>query len=365
MIPEQKHVFKQILDYIDTEKPATVLIAGDVYDRAIPSVEAVCLFDDFLTELSKKDTAVLLISGNHDSSERLGYASRLLAEKNLHLCGVFNEEISKVVLTDEYGEVNFWLLPFIKPSSLRGKTDDKEIDIDSYDKAVLAALEMSDIDYSKRNVLLSHQFYTKFGVSPILSESEQSPVGGLDAIMVEHVEKFDYVALGHLHRAQSVGSDNIRYCGSPVKYSFSEWKQEKSVTVIEMNEKGKIEITALPLKPIHDMREIKGKLEQLISDEVVTLADNEDYLRVVLTDEDEIIDPMARLRTVYPNVMNLAFENSRTKAEISNITADIDLEKPPSPYELFSEFFLEICKYVMTGEQEKIVRELLEGVESE
>lgn len=363
MIAEQKHAFAQILEHIRTERPDAVVIAGDVYDRALPSVEAVALFDDFLTALAGEDVAVLLISGNHDSPERLGYAGRLLAEKRLHLCGVFDGVLRKVVLHDKHGEVNFWLLPFIKPSSLRGLF--AECEIESYDDAISAVLDSADVDYTARNILVSHQFYTKAGLSAIRSESELNPIGGLDAVSAELVERFDYVALGHLHGGQSVGSEHIRYCGSPIKYSFSEWRHEKSVTLIELKERGNLTISTLPLIPIHDMREIKGELEKLLSDEVSSFASKEDYLRVILTDDDEIIDPMGKLHSVYPNVMSICFENSRTNIDIGSIKADIEAIETLSQYDLFCEFYLEIQGSVMSDEQIAIVRELLERLSEE
>ncbi len=357
MLEEQRHVFGQIIGYIDSEKPDAVLIAGDVYDRAVPSVEAVRLFDDFLTDLAAKEVTVILISGNHDSPERLNYASRLLSERKLHLCGVFDGKLCCVTLSDAYGDVKFWLLPFIKPSSVRGMFADKEVE--SYTDAINAALESADIDHSKRNVLLSHQFYTAAGVTPIRSESEINPVGGLDAVNAALLSKFDYVALGHLHGSQGVGG-NIRYAGSPIKYSISEWKQAKSVSLVEIKEKGSITVTALPLIPLRDMREIKGSLEKLLGDEVSSQGNKEDYLRVVLTDEEEIIDPMGKIRSVYPNVMALDFENSRTCIDVSGTPLGSDQIEKLSPFDLFSEFFLEMSGSVMSEEQAQIVRELLE-----
>ena len=358
MIAEQKHAFKQIIEYIKTERPAAVVIAGDVYDRAVPGVEAVRLFDDFLTGLAGEDVAVMLISGNHDSPERLCYAGRLLSEKKLYLCGPFDGPLRRVALNDEYGEVNFWLLPFTKPSSMRGAAGEREIE--SYDEAISTALESANIDYTSRNVLVSHQFYTKAGVSPIRSESELSPIGGLDAVNAEIIERFDYAALGHLHGRQTVGREYIRYCGSPIKYSLSEWRQEKSAALVEIKEKGCVDITSLPITPIHEMREIKGELCKLTGEEISSLADREDYLRVILTDEEEIVDPMGKLRSVYPNVMNLGFENSRISVDIGAVTADMELIETLSAYELFGEFFLEVQGGAMSGEQEAIVRELLE-----
>jgi len=361
MLAEQRHVFEQVIGYIKTEKPTAVIIAGDVYDRAIPSVEAVRLFDDFLTELAGEDVAVMIVSGNHDSPERMNYASRLLSDKKLFLCGSFDGKLNKLVLTDKYGEVNFWLLPFVKPLSVRGFFGDS--DIETYDVALAAILETADIDYASRNVLVSHQYYTKAGVTSVRSESELNPVGGLDAIDSRLIEQFDYVALGHLHGAQSVGATHIRYAGSPIKYSFSEWRQEKSLSLVTLNEKGNLDIATLPLTPIHDMREIKGEIDKLMSDEVSSLADKEDYLRVILTDEEEIIDPMGKLRSVYPNVMSLDFDNSRKSIDLGMVVTSAEKIEKLSPYDLFADFFLEAQGSTMSTEQTEIVRELLETEE--
>ena len=363
MIDEQKHAFEQVAGYITTERPAAVLIAGDVYDRAIPGVEAVRVFDDFLTALAHEGVVVMLISGNHDSPERLTYASRLLSERRLFLCGAFDGRLQTITLSDAFGEVSFWLLPFIKPSSVRGVFDAREFE--SYDETVAAVLETAEIDYTARNVLVSHQYYAKSGVTPIRSDSELDPVGGLDAVDAELIQRFDYAALGHLHGSQNVGSEHIRYCGSPVKYSFSEWRQEKSVTVVELGAKGHMTIRSLPLTPLHDMREIRGKLDTLTSDSVSSLADREDYLRVVLTDEEEIIDPMGKLRAVYPNIMSLGFANSRTDIDIHAVMTETEIIERLSPYDLFGEFFLDVQGSTMSAEQAAIVRGLLEteGVE--
>ncbi|MDR2779822.1 MAG: exonuclease SbcCD subunit D [Synergistaceae bacterium] len=357
MLGEQRHVFQQIIEYIKTERPAAAVIAGDVYDRAVPGIEAVRAFDDFLTELACEDVAVLLVSGNHDSPERISYASRLLAEKRLFLCGAF-DGVRKVTLTDEYGEVNFWLLPFVKPSSVRGFFGDREIE--SYGDAFTAALESADVDYAARNVLVSHQFFTKAGVAAVRSESEMNPVGGLDAIDAGCIGKFDYAALGHLHGSQKVGAEHIRYAGSILKYSFSEIRQTKSVMLVELNEKGSMKANALPLTPLHDMREIKGKIEKLIDAGVSSSSGREDYLRVILMDEDEIVDPMGKIRGVYPNIMALDFENSRTNIDISEINPDSEQAIQLSPFDLFSEFYLDVNGSVMSGEQLRLARELLD-----
>ncbi|MCL2599750.1 MAG: exonuclease SbcCD subunit D [Treponema sp.] len=363
MLAEQRHVFEQVIGYIKTEKPGAVIIAGDVYDRAIPGVEAVRLFDDFLTRLAREDVAVMIVSGNHDSPERMNYASRLLSDRKLYLCGSFDGTLDKLVLSDEYGEVNFWLLPFVKPLSLREFFDDR--DFENYGDALAAILETANIDYTARNVLVSHQYYTKTGVAPLRSDSELDPVGGLDAIDSGLIERFDYVALGHLHGAQSAGASHIRYSGSPVKYSFSEWKQKKSVSLVALNEKGSLDITPLPLNPIHDMREIKGEIDKLMSAEVSSLAGRDDYLRVVLTDTGEIIDPMGKLRSVYPNIMSLDFENQRKNIDVGATVAGAEKPEKLSPYDLFMDFFLNTQGSTMTGDQAEIVRNLLENGSSE
>ena len=363
MIEEQKHVFEQVIGYIKTERPAAVLIAGDVYDRAAPSVEAVRVFDNFLTALASENVAVLIISGNHDSPERISFASRLLSEIRVFFSGVFDSAMQSVKLSDEHGDVTFWLLPFIKPLSVRGLFGGREIE--SCDEAVRAAIEAADIDYSARNVLLSHQFYTKAGIEPIRSESELNPIGGLDAVDSDIIERFDYAALGHLHGKQSAGAVHIRYCGSPIKYSFSECRHDKSITVVDLGEKGDLSITGLPLTPIHDMREIRGELEKLISGDVSALADRDDYLRVTLTDEDEIFDPVGKLRSVYPNLMGLSFDNSRTGIDADSIFSDPEVSGKLSPYDLFGEFFLEVQGSAMTEVQAEIVRGLLDMGDSQ
>ena len=362
MIEEQKNAFDQILQYIHKHCPDAILIAGDVYDRAVPSVEAVRVFDDFLTALAQEGVVTLLIAGNHDSPDRLAYANRLLQDKNIYLSGSFDGKIRSVTLKDEYGEVDFWMLPFVRPAVVRGFF--YENDIETYNDAVSAILENTDIDNTKRNVLLSHQFYVSAGVTPVRSESEINSVGGLDAIDAGLLSFFDYVALGHLHGSQRVGSENIRYAGSPIKYSFSEWKQNKSILLIELKEKGDLSTTVLPIKPIHDMRELRGDIETLINAGNVAGDKCNDYLRIILADNDEIIDPLNKLRSVYPNVMALDFENLRTSIDISSVMADSQKVSTLSHYELFSEFFLEISGTVMSEEQTELVRELLDKEES-
>ena len=328
MLEEQRNISAQIINYIKIKKPQAVLIAGDVYDRSVPGVEAVRLFDDFITELAGLDIIIMIIAGNHDSPERLSYASGLLKLNNIYFNG-------NIKLTDEYGELNFWLMPFVR---LAGENQE--------------LFDFAGIDYNGRNIILAHQFFCSGSSMPVLSDSEINPVGGLDALDAGMLARFDYAALGHLHRAQHVLNDNIRYAGSPLKYSFSEVDHEKSVALVELREKNNINIELLRLEPVHDMREIRGSLDDIISGEPSL-----DYMRVILTDEAEIIDPMGKIRAVYPNAMVLEFENSRINYDFAGVS-ELDIEKL-SPLELFGEFFLESRGFSMSGEQEQIAREIL------
>ena len=354
MLDEQRHVFKQICDYIESKKADAVIIAGDVYDRAVPGVEAVKLFDNFLSELANRKAAVMIISGNHDSPERLNFARRLLSH-HIYICGEFDGILRYVTLQDDYGDICFWLLPFIKPAYVNNFFPGRKIE--SYGDAVAAILETIKIDLNMRNVLVSHQYYTTAGVSLCRSESELSPIGGLDAIDSGILRHFDYAALGHLHISQKAG-DHIRYAGSPVKYSFSECQHDKSVLLVEICEKGVLTLEELKLTPMHDMREIKGKLDTLLSEDFTSREKRDDYLRVILTDEEELADPMGKIRSVYPNVMSLEFENSRTRIDLAADSLESGCTKF-SVFDLFCEFFMETQGSVMSEGQAAIVKDIL------
>lgn len=359
MLDEQKNAFAQIIKYIRAEKPSAVVIAGDVYDRAVPSVEAVRVFDEFLTCLSHEKIDVFLVAGNHDSPERLGYASRILAEMKLHICGAFDGTVRKVTLNDGFGKVNFYLLPFVKPVTVRGRYADKEIE--SYNDAIKIVLENTELNVNERNILISHQFFTMAGTRLERSDSEINIIGGLDEVDAGILSAFDYVALGHLHRSQNAGKEHIRYAGSPVKYSFSECKHNKCVLMVEIKEKGDATVKALPLKPIHDLREIKGSFNALMKADETTVGNKTDYLKIVLTDEDDIIDPMSKLRSVYPNAMFLDYENSRTSIDLSTIMPCVEKAEQLSEYDLFCQFFVDVTGSTMTAEQAEIIQNLLDG----
>ena len=354
MINEQINFFAQVIDYIRSEKPYAVVIAGDIYDRSVPSTEAVLAFDDFLTALVESGAVIIIISGNHDSPARLNFASRLLSHRQLFLYGAFNGSLQKLTFNDETGAVNFWLLPFINPASVR--SFHQGANIQDYNAALDFVLKNADIDYSMRNIFVSHQYYTKAGLSLERSESELKPIGGLDAIDISLIKNFDYAALGHLHGRQKAGEEHICYAGSPLKYSFSEAHHKKSVNLVEIREKGNLTVTALPIKPIHNMQIIKGKLSTLLDKPEPC----EDYIYAILTDEEEIIDPMEKLRNIYPNIMKLDFDNSRTALDLTEAYQGGEAESL-SAYDLFSEFFLLNQGSVMSDEQIGIVQALLGG----
>ena len=331
MIDDQEFILKEILSIIDEEKPDGVLIAGDIYDKAVPSQEAVQLFDDFLTSLSQKKLDVFIIYGNHDSPERLAFASRLLNKSGIHLSPVYDGNIVCHRMEDEYGPVNVFLLPFVKPAHVRRFYPEPEIH--TTDEAVKTALKAASVDPSERNILLAHQFVA--GALP--SESEEVSVGGTDNVDASAFEAFDYTALGHLHRPQEIGSLNVRYCGSPLKYSFSEVSNEKSVTVVTLKEKGNLKISCIPLKPLHEMQVLKGTYDELASRSFYIEKNTDAYTHLTLTDENDIPDAIGKLRIIYPNLMKLSYDNTRTKntAKIEEGLAEIR----QSPIELFAAFY--------------------------
>ena len=369
MLAEQAYFFNQVIAVVKAARPGAVIIAGDIYDRAVPGVEAVRVFDDFLTELCGCGVSVFIISGNHDSPERLDFASRLLSGNRLFLYGAFDGSMKKIILNDEYGEINFWMLPFIKPASLRGRltffNDDAsdESDCESFDAAVRAVINSSDIDYGARNIIISHQYYTKPGVTAVRSDSESNPIGGLDAVDAGIIEKFDYCALGHLHGAQAVGRGNIFYGGSPIKYSVSECNHKKTIALVELKNKNELTIEKIPTAPIHELRAVRGRFNDILAeaDKLSPPADKNDYLYVYYTDEEEIADPYARMRAAYPNLMHIRREGEFGINLTSEDYADIANENAAqkiSPYELFCDFFAEAAGNTMNERQAAIIRGL-------
>ena len=353
LIEDQQAILEQILDIIDKENPIGVLVAGDVYDKSVPSAEAVSLFDFFLAELAKRRLQVFVISGNHDSAERIAFGSKIMDGVGIHLSPVYDGTITPTTLQDGFGEVDVYMLPFIKPSHVRRFYENE--DINSYTDAVRVAIDKMNVDNSKRNVLITHQFVT----GATRSESEES-VGGTDNVDAAVFENFDYVALGHLHSPQFCATGKIRYSGTPLKYSFAEATDVKSVTVVTLGNKGEDpEIRTVELKPIRDMKKIRGTFNDLMSASGRT----EDYVQITLTDEDDIPNAMSRLQAIYKNALELKYDNTRTRANSTVFGAE-DMEKK-TPFELFSDFFKERNNKEMDEIQQTYIKNLIEKIEEE
>ena len=353
MLEDQEYILKRIAAIADAEKPDGIIIAGDVYDKSVPSAEAVSLFDDFLFQLARRKLQVFVISGNHDSPERIAFGSRIMDAGGIHMSPVFNGTIEPIQVSDEYGEINFYLLPFVKPAHVRRFNEETEIN--SYTDAIRCVIEGMNIDTNKRNVLVTHQFVT--GASR--SESEEVSVGGADNVDADVFNGFDYVALGHLHSPQNCGSKHIRYCGTPLKYSFSEAKDHKSVTIVELAEKGKLSYRTIDLVPRHDLVELKGTYEELtLKSFYENTTWQEDYTHITLTDEEDVPDAIGKLRTIYHHLMKLDYDNKRTRSSVS-ISGDEEAESK-TPYELFAEFYELQNNQPMNEEQSSYMTELIE-----
>lgn len=354
MIEDQEDILTQILHIIDEEKADAVLIAGDVYDKSVPSAEAVTLFDDFLCRLAKQQIPALIISGNHDSPERLAFGNRLFETSGIHISPVYNGTVDAVTLSDEHGAVTFWLLPFLKPIHVKRCFPDEAIE--SYTDAIRAAIGHMGVDFSGRNVLLTHQFVT----GAATCESEEISVGGSDNVDASVFEGFDYVALGHIHSPQNIGSDHIRYCGTPLKYSFSEAGHRKSVTVVELGTKGCLNVRTVPLTPRHDLREIRGTYEELTAKRTYAGTAVDDYLHITLTDEEDVPEAMGRLRVIYPNLMKLTYDNARTRT--SAVIHSVEDLHRKSPLDLLEELYQLQNNQPMSQVQRTYARELIERI---
>ncbi len=354
MLEDQQYILTEILQIIDREKPDGVMIAGDVYDKSVPSAEAVALLDDFLVRLAKRDLQVFLISGNHDSPERMAFGGRLMAQSGVHLAPVYDGKVSPITLTDEYGLVNLYLLPFLKPAHVRRCFPEREIL--TYTDALAAAIETMGVDTAQRNVLVTHQFVT----GAARCDSEEISVGGTDNVDVSVFEPFDYVALGHIHGPQQVGRETVRYCGTPLKYSFSEAKHQKSVTVVELGEKGAVSVRTVPLTPMRDLAELRGTYEELTFRGFYQgTSYPRDYVHITLTDEEDIPDAVSKLRIIYPNLMKLDYDNQRTRAGIVLEGAE---DQQRSPLELLEEFYEKQNGQPMGEEQRAFAKNLMEHI---
>lgn len=358
MTEDQKYILNQILRIAEQERAEAVLIAGDVYDKSMPSAEAVQIFDWFLTGLADLGKTVIAVSGNHDSPERIAFGGELMRGRGVYVSPVYRGEALEVELRDEYGDISVHLLPFLKPATLRhaleGRQEEEENRLpESYQEALEIAVKRMEIDVKKRNILVAHQFVTGAG----RCDSEEVSVGGLDNVDASVFDDFDYVALGHIHSPQSVGRETVRYCGTPLKYSFSEAEQEKSVTVLEMGEKGDVVLSTVPLVPLRDMRKIRGSYGEVMSRSFYQDTNTEDYVQITLTDEEDIPDGLQKLRTVYPNLMQVAYDNSRTRQDRTVEAAEQAERK--SELELFGEFFELQNNQPMSAEQAAYMEKLI------
>lgn len=354
LIEDQEFILKRIIGIIDDEKPDAVLIAGDVYDKDIPPAEAITLFNNFLNALYSKNIEIFIISGNHDSNERLAFGSTLMDKSGVHFSKFYNGIITPYEMLDEFGKVNIYLLPFIKPSSVKRWADK---DISSYTEAVDTAISAMNINKNERNILISHQFVTGANTC----DSENISVGGLDNVDVSVFADFDYVALGHLHRPQNCSSEKVRYSGTPLKYSFSEANDKKSVTVVEIKEKGNLEVRTIPLVPMRDMVQIKGTYNEVMSgDFYKDTTYQSDYVHITLTDEDYVVDANAKLRTVYKNLMLVDYDNKRTRASAQIDVSEQSVKK--SPIERFADFYELQNNQPMNNDQLEFMQDLISDV---
>lgn len=354
LLEDQRDILQKILELAQTCRADALLLAGDLYDKPIPPAQAVQLLDEFFTELSRRGIPVLAISGNHDSPERLDFGTRLLDREGIHLAARYQGPQAPVHLADEYGPVDLYLLPYLKPALVRHLCPEEEVL--TYAQAVAWAVDQWKVDPARRNVLVAHQFVT----GGRTCESEELSVGGLDQIPGELFAPFDYVALGHLHGPQWVGRETVRYCGSPLKYSFSESKQEKTATLVTLGEKGEVTVDTLPLLPLRDMREIRGSYEEVTARTFYQGGGQEDYLHVILTDQEEIPGAAGKLRVIYPNLLKLSYDNLRTQAT-EEVTGALRPEER-SPLDLFREFYQLQNNQPMSPAQEAWLKNLMEEI---
>ncbi len=350
LLEDQEYILTKILQIIDDEQPQAVMIAGDVYDKSVPSAEAVQLFDWFLNALAKRKLQVMIISGNHDSPERLSFGGKLMEQAGIHVSPVYDGRVKSVRLNDEYGEICFHLLPFLKPVHVR-RYFEKET-IESYTDALRTVIEGMKIDSSERNILLCHQFVT----GAQTCESEEIFVGGTENVDASVFVDFDYVALGHIHGPQNVGSNRIRYCGTPLKYSFSEETHLKSVTVVELKRKGELQLHTVPLIPKRELRSLRGPFEALLDSGKST----EDYIHAILTDEEDVPEAMNKLRVIYPNIMHLSYDNTRTHSD--RMIEDLEDARSKSPLEVFEALYETQNNQPMSQEQREFCEGLIKAI---
>ena len=354
MIEDQKYILDKIVELVVQEEVDGVFIAGDIYDKVYPSAEAVALFDSFLVKLAKEDIKVFVISGNHDSPERIAFLGQLTQKAGVYLSPVYDGEVKKISMEDQHGKLNVYLLPFIKPIHVRHFFPEETIA--NYTEAMKVVVEHMELNAEERNILVAHQFVT----GAMRSDSEEISVGGLDNVEVSVFEAFDYVALGHIHRPQKMESERVRYSGTPLKYSFSECQDNKSLTIVEVKEKGNVEIKSIPLVPLHDMVKIKGNFMEIMNPMNFPAIDSNSYLHITLTDELDIPEAFRRLSDVYPNLMQMEYDNTRTrqKREIHISTENARR----NPLEMFANLYETMNNQPLSEVQQEYIQKKIDAI---
>lgn len=364
LIEDQEYILKEIINIIKEKEIKALLISGDIYDRSVPPTEAVNLLDNFLKILIKDlKIKVFIISGNHDSKDRLGFGNKIFEDEGLYIESRYTGILKKVKLEDKYGPLNIYMLPFIKPVEVK-KFFEEDLE-NNYDLAINKIIEKEEINENERNIIMVHQFVTAGNVKPERTESEVLSLGGIENVDVSNFNKFDYVAIGHVHRPQKIGRDTARYAGTILKYSFSEINHNKSIPIINIKEKSNITINLLPLKPLRDMREIKGPIEELIKEENYKESNVEDYIKAIITNEEPVYDAIGKIKKIYPNTLKLEIQNSKTinKNEEQNI--NLEEIKKKSELELFSDFYKLQNNLELNEEQKEIVKNIISEVKHE
>lgn len=364
MLIDQKYILEQIIQIASEEQVTGVFIAGDIYDRSIPPADAVTMLDWFLSTLIQKKIKVFMVSGNHDSAERIGFAHRILDENGLYIAGEYKGTIKSISLMEGSQRINVHLLPFVKPQTVKYYEEhkaeqDKIVNIKTIEEGVITALSHLELNDSECNILVTHHFVTSGTIRPEQSDSEiELSLGGIDDVDVSVFDGFDYVALGHIHRPQRIGRDTIRYAGSPLKYSFSEANQKKSVTIVDIHDTHEIQLSVRKLQPLHDMRKIKGSLKELMKEEVYALADTKDYIQATLTDTEELLDPIGTLRSVYPNIMQIILDKNQKEVEYKE--QRYEERKSKSAMELFQEFYEQVTGREFDENKREVMSTIME-----
>lgn len=361
LLEDQKYMLEEIIKKVQEENIEIILISGDIYDRSIPQTDAVDMLDYFLNKLIKDlKKQVFMISGNHDSKERLGFGNKIFENDGLYISSKYEGQIKKVELQDEYGKLNIYLLPFIKPVEVKKYFEDEIL---SYDETIKKIIEKENIDETQRNIILTHQFVTCIGEEVERTDSETISLGGIDNVDISNYDKFDYVAIGHVHRPQRIGRDTARYAGTMLKYSFSEVNHKKTIPIIDFKEKGNINIKLVELTPLRDMREIKGPIEELTKKENYKNTNTEDYIKAIITNEEPVYDAIGQIRKVYPNVLKLEIQNSKSSVS-QNDEKEKELQniKNKSEVELFNEFYKFQNYTELNDEQTQVIENIVKEI---